>query len=313
MSKSILTTLAYFSIFDYPLTIIELWQWLYWQEAGEPDFNVYQDSILELKQKKLIIVHQGFVCLVDKESDVIKRQQNYRDSFAKYEIARKICRVFAFLPFVQAIFVCNSLAYNNSRSDGDIDLFIVTKKDRLWLSRFLTIGLLKIFKLRPVKNDKKNKIDPTFFINDKDLNLNKIAIENDIYLKYWLGQLVPIYDPNNVLLELREGNVDLLKFLPNALPVQPHARRLVKYNWIIGLVRFKWKLLFDYQCFEDWSRIFQLRIMPVILKNQLNKNKGVVANMQMIKMHSNDRRQEYADKWQGVTNYLFKKYDSQSS
>lgn len=295
--KSIINTLSYFSVFNYPLTAIELWQYLITDKNDKVSFEAFLNTIARLKNKNALIEKQGFLFFADSEKDIEKRQQNYRDSFAKYEIAKKIVKVFSIIPFVRAVFVCNSLAYNNSCVDGDIDLFIVVKNKRLWLSRFLVLGILKIFHLRPLKNNKKNKIDPTFFINEANLALNDISLNEDIYLRYWLAQLLPIYDPNNLLTKIREQNHELLNKFPNYLPVQPYSRRLVKSGTVVNIVRQILALILNFNFLEKTTKTVQLKIMPQLLKTQLNKNKGVVANEKMIKMHSNDRRQEYYDKW----------------
>lgn len=309
MDKAITSTLAYFSIFDYPLTLIELWQWLYWQDDQKPIFENYLAAVKVLEDGAVLVNKDGFLCLAGREEIVEKRRQNYRDSFAKYEIARRVGRCFAILPSVKAIFVCNSLSYNNSRQSGDIDFFIVVKDERLWLTRFCCLSILKIFNLRPTADNKQNKIDPTFFISHAQLSLNGIALDNDIYLRYWLAQLSPLYDPDNVLAVLRDENQKLLNDLPNSLPTSPHARRVIKNSyWLRGL-RFIMSGLINYHWLEVITKRWQLAILPSALKDQLNKNKGVVVNDHMIKMHKADRRQEYLQQWQNIIAQLAQHYD----
>ncbi len=308
IKRAVINTLSYFSVFNYPLTIIELWQYLMVDNRTvELSFKEYLKAIDLLKKQNIINEKQGFLFLCNNEKDIDQRQLNYRDSFIKYEIAKKIVTIISLIPFVKAVFICNSLAYNNSCVDGDIDLFIVVSNKRLWLSRFMVLGLLKIFHLRPQKNDKKNKIDPTFFINETDLSLYDVSLQEDVYLKYWLAQLLPIYDPNRILLNIRQQNSELLKNFPNNLPVQPYSRRLVNPSIFHKIIKRLSALIIDYDFLETVTKKIELKIMPTLLKAQLNKNKGVVANNKMIKMHSYDRRQEYYDKWRQLvdryTNY----------
>ena len=43
------------------------------------------------------------------------------------------------IPFVEMIAVCNNLAYDNASEQSDIDLFIVVKPGRMWLTRRIKI------------------------------------------------------------------------------------------------------------------------------------------------------------------------------
>lgn len=310
MEKAIILTSSYFSIFSFPLTVIELWQGLYWTEVAKPDFSEFNDSLKKLIEKKVIQNNQGFLCLSGHEDAVASRQQNYRDSFKKYELARRICRVISFIPFVKAIYICNSLAYNNSRINGDIDLFIVCQPQRLWLTRLLSVGLLKMFKMRPTQNTKQNKIDPTFFISSDNLKLESVLNNGDIYLLYWLSQLAPIYDPENILAKIIEANQNILNKLPNSLAVMPLQRRVVNNNFIIRGLRWLINIFINYNYLEVQVKNWQLKIMPIELKNKINLSTDVMITEQIIKLHKNDRRREYAKKWQTVSADYFQLYES---
>lgn len=50
--------------------------------------------------------------------------------------------LFSYIPGISCICVCNSLAMNAAHANSDIDLFIITKKNRLWTARiFMTLLL----------------------------------------------------------------------------------------------------------------------------------------------------------------------------
>jgi hypothetical protein len=51
------------------------------------------------------------------------------------------------VPFISTIAVTGSVAYGSAREWNDIDLFIVTKQNRLWVSAFLTLVLVRLSKL----------------------------------------------------------------------------------------------------------------------------------------------------------------------
>ncbi len=47
--------------------------------------------------------------------------------------AKKYARVIANFPFIQAVFISGSLSKHVMKPNSDIDFFIITKPDRLWL------------------------------------------------------------------------------------------------------------------------------------------------------------------------------------
>ena len=76
-----------------------------------------------------------------------------------------MAKIFNFLPFVEMIAICNSLAFANSHDNSDIDFFIIGKKNRLWLDQLLSVAIIKFLNLRPKPNNTKNKICLHFFLS----------------------------------------------------------------------------------------------------------------------------------------------------
>jgi predicted nucleotidyltransferase len=65
------------------------------------------------------------------------------------ELARTLTRL---VPFIRTIAVTGSVAYGSARKWDDVDLFIITGQNRLWLSTLLSLALIrlrKLFRLRP--------------------------------------------------------------------------------------------------------------------------------------------------------------------
>src|SRR3989304_3499089 len=94
---SILQTLAFFDIFGRPLTLEEIWKYLYKLKASQLQVLIG----LEYLQKKLKINKKN-------------------------------------------ISIINSLAFGTSNENSDIDILMITKKNRLWTTRALVILLLEI-------------------------------------------------------------------------------------------------------------------------------------------------------------------------
>ena len=73
--------------------------------------------------------------------------------------AIKISRKIAKFPFVESVNLSGSLSKGYYDLEDDIDFFIITKPNRLWIARTLLILYKKVFLL----NSKKHFIFEVFF------------------------------------------------------------------------------------------------------------------------------------------------------
>ena len=109
------------------------------------------------------------------------------------------------LPFVRMVAVTGSLAMNNVADDADIDYFIVTENGRLWLTRFLVIGLVRLAARRGIV------LCPNYFVAESALTLP----ERNIYTAREIVQMVPLFG-QDVYAQLRQQNCWASQFMPNA-------------------------------------------------------------------------------------------------
>ena len=297
LEKDILNTIKYFNIFEYPLTAWECYHWLYSKE-GKVDYLKVEEVLKQFLSEKKVGMLDGFYFLPGKDIYVQTRQRRYLLSQLKFSIARRAVKIIRALPFIKYIAVCNSLAYNNTTADSDIDLFIITKAHAVWRGRFLAATLMQLLHWRPNKKTSKDKICLSFFITDENLNLQPLSLDEDIYFKYWLIHLVPLYDPENLQNKLLEANDQWLrKTLPNYITYQTSKARLVKDNFFSKLIKKILEVIFAPKSFESFLRYLQFNILSDELKNIANKDTRVVMNDQILKFHLLDRRIEYRDKF----------------
>lgn len=105
-----------------------------------------------------------------------------------------------FIPFIQwipglrMVAVSNSLAMYATHEESDIDLFIITAPKRLWIVRTLVLITATLLGVRAKPGNEAGRFCFPFFMTEKNLNLKEIAIENDIYLAYWIRTLKPVYN-----------------------------------------------------------------------------------------------------------------------
>lgn len=293
-ANAILKTLAYFDVFDYPLTPLETWQWLYAEDTLPRDISL-RDIMIgldELRTAGRVGTKHGFYFLTDRDTIVYTRMDRYRQAEYKYHRALQFIRWFRFVPFVRMIAVCNTLAYSNSRSEADIDLFIVTSPGRVWQARFWIAGILKLLNMRPTAERTRDTLCASFFTDTEHLRLESLALPQDIYLPYWVVQVVPILD-ENIYERFIEENRWVRQRVPFAIPVMPPRRRRVA-------PRRSAQRLIEAITFFIPERVFknyQQRVMPERLRHLANHDTRVVITDSMLKFHDTDRRQQYLDAW----------------
>lgn len=299
LEKSILATIAYFDIFDYPLTLVEIWQWLY--TYSEPrNQNQEPIKIFDIQEildnsdylKKRLETKNGFYFLAGRTGLVEKRMERYNIAERKYKKALRIIKFLHLIPYVKMIAICNTLAYSNARDESDIDLFIICEKGHLWKTRFLISGFLKFFNLRPTELQTRDKICASFFLSEDNLDIRNLAINDDIYLKYWITQIYPVYD-DGVYGQFSTSNGWVKNDLPNIFSITPTIRRQLTASPLKTIFRLIFSILP-----ENYCKNYQWKILPDNLRQIVNKDTRVVMNDHALKFHDNDKRELFRNNFQ---------------
>ena len=162
----IIKTILYFDVFKYPLTRIELFE----NAAITISFNQFVLELEELIEKRLLKEEEGFVSSLERtSSDIIKRLKGNEGASKILPIALKYSRRIASFPFVESISLSGSISKNYFDEKSDIDYFVITKPNRLWLCRTF---LILYYKLQP--RSKKKFLCTNYFISSNNLNIPDI-------------------------------------------------------------------------------------------------------------------------------------------
>ena len=235
LENSIIKTISYFDLFDFPLTSFEIHKNLL---QTEKKYSL--NRILQILNKvESIESKDGFYFLKNRSSIIVKRKQRYLLAENKIKKSKWLFSLLAKIPFVNAIYICNDLSYQNAPRESDIDLAIITEENRIWTARFFCTFLMKILNKRPSQKNKKDKICLSFFISENNLNLQKYShrtYSQDIHYLYWLSQFVLIYKKNekNINQFFWQENSWISDFLPNWYPFKTNSRWIIhcSYSWI---------------------------------------------------------------------------------
>jgi predicted nucleotidyltransferase len=136
----------YFSIFRYPLTLEEIHG--YTNNVSINETN----SELEFLISDEIIKKIDTFYIYNKDLDsVTKRLKGNLQAQKALIIAKKRAKYIAKFPFVMAVGVSGSLSKGYYDDESDIDFFVITKPNKLWICRTLLMAYKKIFLLNSRK------------------------------------------------------------------------------------------------------------------------------------------------------------------
>ncbi len=194
--------------------------------------------------------------------------------------------LFSKIPGILCVCVWNSLAMNASHTNSDIDLFIITKKKRIWTARILLTIILTLLWQRKTVTKHAWRFCLSFFITENALNLEEIAIKDDIYLAYWTQTLVPIVDKGGVFEKFQKINLTSLSTLS--------WQERWNHNKQIWNIPSPNRESILWNLFEKFLKtIFLPRTKKSFQK--LWKPFWVIISDDMLKFHDKDKRKEIRD------------------
>jgi hypothetical protein len=138
--KSILKTIAYFDMFRYPVTAEEICLFLD-QPATASEIET---ELALLTAKEQVFKLDEFYSLQNDVSLIARRRDGNIRANKLLHIAYRIGRLLYKFPFVKGVGISGSLSKNYADTDADIDFFIVTQHNRLWIARTLLHCLKKL-------------------------------------------------------------------------------------------------------------------------------------------------------------------------
>ncbi len=182
----IIKAVLYFDVFKYPLTKDELYENSAISVSKE-QFDLELNGLL----KHAILKQDGkFVLSLERIRDDLTKRINGNESAKKImPKALKYSRIIAAFPFVEGVCLSGGLSKNYFDKKGDIDFFIITKPNRLWICRSL---LIAVYKLLPTHL--KRYWCTNYFISSDNLSIPDTNVFTGTELAYLIPTVnYPIY------------------------------------------------------------------------------------------------------------------------
>lgn len=214
------------------------------------------------------------------------------------ELWKKIYRyawLLKFIPFLRMTAVCNNLSFGKAENGSDIDLFIVAENGRLFTVRTFVTFLFHFFGVRRHGNKIAGRFCLSFFADDSALNLENIAISEDIYLAFWIKSILPLID-DGVSHEFISANTWARRFFEKSEDFKIDRSRLIYKKSFMG--RFFEVLLNGVlgNFIENRIKKWQKKRAHGKMK-MTGESSSLIVSDHVLKFHNVDRRAEYRKIW----------------
>jgi hypothetical protein len=180
IKENILATLAYFDIFNYPLTSGEIYLFL----KNRYDSREFNDTIKCLVDSRSVYLFDKFYTLKNDFSLISRRHEGNKKAAELIKIAGKVSDMLIRFPYVRGIAISGSLSKNFADENSDIDLFIITAANRLWIAR----TLMHAFKKLTYLVNKQDYFCMNYYIDEQQLEI----VEKTIYTAIEIVTLIPL-------------------------------------------------------------------------------------------------------------------------
>ena len=286
MKNEVLKTIRYFSFFDYPPNFEEIYTFLGKKATKKRVEEVLGDLERQKRIKKIedlnnvtrymlhvvlkgTVGEYGIKLKIKNEKLKIERY-NKRYFFSQKKLGnwrfRAYVKILSFFPQIKLIGLSGSLAMMNADNDDDIDLFIITAKNRLFTGRIIALFWAEVLSLRrkaqhrvfesasprqggvpkPLTQKQvfsltKDKVCLNLFFDESDLVVPEF--KRSEYVAHEVLQMKPIVNKDNIYERFLKANSWVFKIFPNAQTVLKLKIENLKFN-----ENFKLKI----KNFGDW-------------------------------------------------------------
>lgn len=299
LEKSILRTLVYFDIFSVPLCSDELYRFLWRPPAiSQDDFLV---NLKMLVDGGRIGKRDGFYFLPGRQQVVDEVLIRKEICAKKMKIVKRAARVLSWVPFLNAVFLCNSVASGIATEKSDIDFLIVSAPGRLWLVRTLSNFLLRLLCLRTFGDKKSDRVCLSFFVDEKNLDLSSLrAVDEDIHFACWLHQTIPVFDPYFLWRNFINKNQWTVRYMPyrnNDSKIEPMIVWGKFAKWWRGIWEKFWQGWYGDLLEQQAEGLGRQKLKLSIKEKALLGDNGIVLNRGVVKLHEDDARIKIKNQW----------------
>ena len=268
---SILKTLAYYNVFNYPLTKEEIISLL---DASYQE-NEVNEAFQLLEEKKLIFRLDRFYSLYNNPFLVQRRIKGNEKASKQLLIAVRVAKLLSRFPYVKGVAVSGSLSKNFADERSDIDFFIITTKDRLWIAR----TFMHLFKKITFIAGKQHWFCMNYFIDETALEIR----EKNIFTATEVITALPLRG-DSVFRDFSDANKWTRKFFPHRTTETRNSKKIRK-----GLLKPLIEKIFNNKAgdgLDNWLKKVTTRRWQKKTEHKKRNRQGVLMGMDAGKHYS---------------------------
>lgn len=206
MEQSIRQTVHYFSRFEYPPTIAEVHRYLA-SPATEDELTrelhrLDTSGIIQIREQRIFLAeidYSGYFVRKEASEELLKNARSYLTNLE-------------YIPTIRLIGISGSMSMSNGNAYDDIDLFIITTADTIWITRFTVLLYKKVLSwIHPFIG---NKLCFNLFFSETGLKL--VNERQSLYVGHELLQLKVIFNKRGMYHALLAENNWVYDLFPNA-------------------------------------------------------------------------------------------------
>ncbi len=256
MEKAILKTLVYADLFDYPLLAQEIHKWLIGRQSS---IEQVDKILIRLVKNKKIGFKKGVYFLKNRSKLADIRHEREVISQKYYQKAVWVARLFKIVPWIQLVGISGSLALRNADKKADIDLFVITRRKRVWLSRLLSAFILELLGVRRAREasvtESAGKICLNLLISEDAM----LQSTHNLYIAHEVLQMKVLWERQKTYQRFLEANEWAFEFLPNWIGMTAVEKKIGKG------IKKQWRF-FDW--LEYLVEVLQRRYMGRVLREE---------------------------------------------
>jgi hypothetical protein len=211
--KAIIRTICYADIFDFPLTLDEIWKKMI--KINPPAGGQKSKIANNVKKLKMLKKTKGYYSLENREDIVDLRIKKRKYLLYKYQIAEKTVKILKIIPTIKMIGITGTLAAENVDLNDDIDLLIISSTNFIWITRLIATFLVEMtgYRRHPGSSNCKDKICMNMYMDEKHMQLP--VKDRDLYSAYEIIQLKPLFNKDFTYEKFLKENIWVKLYLPN--------------------------------------------------------------------------------------------------
>lgn len=237
---AVIRLLSYYHIFHHPLTVREITERV---QVKGIDRSEIEKTLESLVNTDAICEYGGYYFLNDSQSIVKRRQDGEGRAKRLMQTAHRMSKIIYAFPFVRAVLISGSLSKGSVPEDADIDYFIITKKNRLWIARTLLVLFKRAFLL-----GSKKYFCVNYFVDEDHLEIP----DKNIFTATEVTTLIPLKG-KELCQKFAETNAWYRELYPNISLRTPdqEPKRFIK-----GVSRYVLEPLFFHALAERLEKFF---------------------------------------------------------